>query len=221
MNSRGAEAFSAVRTPSVMDRNAGRHGAVLTYWKCKISYVHFCRWLPNYILAVHVTCHLVAAVILSVQHRGTHCHIVMSLLCKSAAALAQPCMPSTTQGWVMLHTQIHTFTSAGISKSTNLTDKRCSFWVSFSFDLIYEYQTVLCDSEKQDLWLPRAYTADRSLDWNSKPVFSVWNMQPLWSRTQFAPSLSALDWLSFCVCVIIRCGTVWLTYPSNQHNFQT
>lgn len=31
------------------DHNRGRHCMVLTHWKCKISYSHFCRWLPNYI----------------------------------------------------------------------------------------------------------------------------------------------------------------------------
>lgn len=54
----------------VMDRNGGRRCAVLTHWKCWISYIHFCRWLPNYTLAVRVTCHLKAATILSVQRRG-------------------------------------------------------------------------------------------------------------------------------------------------------
>lgn len=53
----------------VMDRNAGRQHTVLTQWKCKISYIHFRRWLPNYTLAVRVTCHLMAATILSVQQR--------------------------------------------------------------------------------------------------------------------------------------------------------
>lgn len=54
----------------VMDHNEGKHLTAVTHWKCKISYIHFCRWVPNYTLAVRVTCHLTAATLLSVQQRG-------------------------------------------------------------------------------------------------------------------------------------------------------
>lgn len=116
---------------SVMDPNRGRHCTVLTYWKCKISYIHFCRWLPNYTLAVHVTCHLTAPVI-SLQQKASAATLLldftaMQIICCSCTALL-------SFNWLIYPI----FMSAGITNSANLTSRR-SFSVSFSFDPLYEY----------------------------------------------------------------------------------
>lgn len=105
----------------VMDRNGGRHCTVLTYWKCKISYIHFCRWLPNYTLAVRVTCHLTAAVILSVQQRGPIAILLfhfttMQIICSCTTP------PALNSGWIILHIRI-LWMRAGISKSINITER--------------------------------------------------------------------------------------------------
>lgn len=106
----------------MMDHNRGRHCTVLTRWKCKISYIHFCRWVPNYTLAVRVTCHLTAATILSVQQRGTisillfHCYANHMLFLHSAACPQQHGLLYAP------HTQVPTFMSAGISKRPSHAD---------------------------------------------------------------------------------------------------
>lgn len=80
----------------VMDPNRGRHCTVLTYWKCKISCIHSCRWLPQLHLAAHVTSHLIAAVILSVQQQGPIALLVF--LCTSMQIFCFSCLPLTTWG---------------------------------------------------------------------------------------------------------------------------
>ncbi len=78
---------------------------------------------PQLHLAVHVTCHLTAAVILSVQQRGPSaillfCVTTMQIICCSCTTL-----PTRDNMVYAPHAQIPTFMRAGISKSANLTDR--------------------------------------------------------------------------------------------------
>lgn len=81
----------------VMDCNWRRQRTGLSHWKCKISCIHFCRWLPNYTLAVHVTCHLTTSVILAAQYPLPYRYFVTQL-CKSNAPLAQLSWPYDNMG---------------------------------------------------------------------------------------------------------------------------
>lgn len=110
MNLQGA---STMRT-RVMDSNRGRHCTALTYWKCKISWMHLCRWLPKYTLAVHITCRLAASATVQ-RHEVPYCYLI-SPLCKLYASQAHLC--SLYMGYLVQPT----FMSAGISNSTNHKD---------------------------------------------------------------------------------------------------
>lgn len=64
------------RNSCTMHHNIGKHLAVLTYWKCKISYIHFCRWLPDYISCLrHLSFHCCCDTMWIAEE--SHCHIVI------------------------------------------------------------------------------------------------------------------------------------------------
>lgn len=115
----GSQGFHR-RNPCVMDYNRGRHRVVLTYWECKISCIHFCRWLPNYISCLcHLSSHCCSNIICTAE--GTHCFIVISLHyhVNHMLVLHSPACRRQYELVYAPHTQIHTFMRAGI---TNLTD---------------------------------------------------------------------------------------------------
>lgn len=86
----------------------------MTKQKCKISFIPFWRCLPNYTLAVCVTCHHSHSVLLSSQQRRL---TAVVFLCKSYPPLAQS--PSPQSACLIEPTDV----SAGITESMNPTDR--------------------------------------------------------------------------------------------------
>lgn len=121
----------------VMDHNEGRHLTVLTHWKCKISYIRFCRWVPNYTLAVCVTCHLTAATILSVQQRGPisillfHYYANHMLLLHNTACLQHGLLYAPTLRFPLLWVQV---------KNRNIASQYPLFWCPMRISNIFLWQ---------------------------------------------------------------------------------
>lgn len=150
----------------VMDRNRGRHRTHFDILEMQDQLYSFLQMAPQLHLAARVTCHLTAAVILSVQQQGPIAillflfHLYANLL----LLLHSPACPWQHGLVYAPHTQIRTFMSAGISKSSNLTDwdiaSECPFPLIFYMNIKQSSVTVKATN---DWWLSRPYAADRSL----------------------------------------------------------
>lgn len=130
----------------------------------------FLQMAPQLHLAAHVTCHLTAAVILSIQRQGPFPFYCYSLSMSYSGSISDIFLPHGCHYYECMEKYEHLPLRQGHG-----------FWVSFFFDILSKCSATV--NAGNYFWSSRLLAANSSLAWNQTPANSIggrmfcWNIQ--------------------------------------------